>query len=125
MGILNRALQILTRLDRNRGNLYSTAGFLSVEGRQCYNSCGYSAPHEVADIDRFMVNAPPARYPRFSPSAPPDGHRIRWLLRNSSTKVLFRHLAEVSTVIPYAAAPASLLSNHRLLAVPTRSESKR
>ena len=71
-----------------------------------------------------MVKAPPSRCRCPSPSAPPGGHRFRWLLRNSSTKVLFRPPAEPSTFIPYAAAPASLLFNHRFLAVPTRSESK-
>ncbi len=69
-----------------------------------------------------MVSVPPSRHRCCTSTTLSGVHPFRWLLRNNSTKVLFRPPAQPSTFNEHAAAPASLLSNRRWLAVSTRSE---
>jgi len=62
-------------------NLYPGAGFLSLDGSRCYTLRQYRAyPTRWIRLDRSMVKAPPSRCRCSSPSAPPGGHRFRWLL---------------------------------------------
>jgi hypothetical protein len=77
-------------------------------------------PRQVSLIECTMSRTFPTR----SPSQSNDFREkaeARWLLGNSSTKVLFGHPRGPSTFVPHAAAPASLVIF--TTAVSTRSES--
>src|ERR1700722_4453099 len=100
------------------GNPFPQSGFLFVREQRCYTLLRIRPSRREFGFDRTMIKAPHSRRRSCSPSAPPGGHEFRWLLSNSSTKVLFGPPAEPSTVVPYAAAPASLLFNRRSISCP-------